>query len=411
MRLVAATTNPNKLAEMEPVLAPVLRVLGLAFEPLPGQFPEVVEDRSGFAGNAAKKALEASRWADSLALAEDSGLEVEALGGEPGVRSARYSGQGTVANNRLLLARLAGVPAAARGARFRTVAVVKMPEGPLVAGQGLAGGRVLTEARGHGGFGYDPVFLSKDLGRTFAEAAPREKRRVSHRSKALRAVRGYLFEIADAGAAASGPVPGHATCLAALAELHCPPNLVEHQLAIGRVSREMALLLSEAGVEINVRLVAAAGLLHDVGRVFELAGASPPPGVTPHAHLSAVWAAQQGLAPELARVMLLHGLDSLASADYFPRTWAERIVMLADKMVEDSSLVGVKERLRALRQRYPAAASLVELAGPLLDKMEADTAGAAGLSLELFRDDLAACLDVAVLPPEAGVEDVEGRFR
>jgi len=432
--LVVATTNANKVAEMKPVLAPVLGALGLELRPVGPGAPDVVEDCATFAGNAAKKALAAAEFSGLMALAEDSGLEVEALDGAPGVRSARYSGLGTVENNRLLLDNLDGVPEGRRNARFRTVAVIKVPGGPLVAGAGSAEGEILTEPRGEGGFGYDPVFRSRDLERSFAEVGPEEKRRVSHRSRALRAVRGYLFEVAGSvpgiGGALAGqtaapsgaaPVPGHAACLAALARVDCPAGLVAHQLAVGRVSREMALLLAEAGQQVDPALAAAAGLLHDVGRVLEFTGGagpgstargtaelSPPPeGVTPHALSSAAWATARGLDPRLVRAVLVHGLDSLASAVYFPRTWEERIVMLADKMVEDSSLVGVEARLTALRRRYPFAATLADRSAQLLARMEAELAAAGRVSIEQFRSDLAACLRVVVLPPDAGVAGVE----
>lgn len=431
--LVAATANRHKVAEMEPVLAPALSALGAAFRPLsPADAEECarrgfVEDRSTFAGNAAVKALGASEVLGLVSLGEDSGLEVEALGGEPGVRSARWSGGGPAENNRLLLEKLAGLPADRRAARFRAVVAVKVPRGPLYVAEGTSDGNILTEPRGQGGFGYDPVFLSVELGRTFAEVPAGQKAKVSHRARALRAIRGYLFEAfggwprpeedgppprpgaagTRTGATPSTGVPGHDWCLNALREARCPEGLLQHQLAVSRLCRETALLLCEAGRVVEPVLAAAAGLLHDIGKTGAPPEAGPcPPGVTPHAWLSAAWAAERGLDPRLVRAVMVHGLDSLVCPDYEPRSWEERVLMLCDKLAE-FGYASLEQRLDGLRRRHPSAAGLIDKSEPRLRNLEVELAAACGLSPERFEKDLSACLDVAVLAAGAGSAEAE----
>jgi XTP/dITP diphosphohydrolase len=192
MRILVATGNAHKLAELRALLAP-LHVEVVAPDEV-GGLPPVEEDRPDFAGNAEKKAASAARASGLWALADDSGLEVERLAGAPGVRSARFAGPaaGTEANNALLLERLAGVPDAERGARFVCALALARPDGAIAARiRGQAQGRILTAPRGRAGFGYDPLFLftepgSELAGRSFAELAPEEKARVSHRGRALR---------------------------------------------------------------------------------------------------------------------------------------------------------------------------------------------------------------------------------
>lgn len=157
----------------------------------------MTEDGRTFLDNAVQKAL---AWADAAArdlgpdtwaLADDSGLEVEALGGEPGVRSARYAGvdgsreERDAANNARLLERLQGVPPEQRGARFVCVIALARAGELLLAVEGEVHGRILEAPRGQGGFGYDPLFLYEPLGRTFAELRPAEKAEVSHRAEAV----------------------------------------------------------------------------------------------------------------------------------------------------------------------------------------------------------------------------------
>ncbi|MCI0342474.1 MAG: RdgB/HAM1 family non-canonical purine NTP pyrophosphatase [Planctomycetales bacterium] len=190
-RLALATRNAGKIAEIRALLAglPVKIVA-------PERLPEVVEDADTFRGNAEKKARAAAAALGIPALADDSGLEVDALGGAPGVRSARYAGPGATdaANNGKLLDALRGVAPERRRARFRCLAVVAAPDGSLLAiGEGTAEGRILEAPRGTSGFGYDPLFLSDDLAVTFAEAGPEAKNRVSHRARALAAIRRALW--------------------------------------------------------------------------------------------------------------------------------------------------------------------------------------------------------------------------
>jgi XTP/dITP diphosphohydrolase len=196
--LVFATRNPGKLVELRELL-PALDVLGVdeAAARLGRAIPDVEEDADTFAGNAAKKALEVSRATGFPALADDSGLEVDALGGAPGVWSARYAGGGgDAANNAKLLVALRGVPPERRTARFRAVLALADVDGPLgdavITTEGVCEGVVLDAPRGTGGFGYDPLFLVPDLGQTFAELGVGPKGERSHRARAMQAMRPQL---------------------------------------------------------------------------------------------------------------------------------------------------------------------------------------------------------------------------
>jgi len=182
--LVIATRNPGKLREYAALFADSPVVLrDLAGFPAA---PEVAEDHTTYLGNARDKALSLARFTGLPALADDSGLEVDALDGEPGVRSARYAGNGATDHDNvaLLLERLRGVPVERRQARFRCVIVVAQPSGALLTSEGTCEGWITTEPRGCAGFGYDPVFYFPPAGRTFAEMEPDEKNRVSHRASA-----------------------------------------------------------------------------------------------------------------------------------------------------------------------------------------------------------------------------------
>ncbi len=192
MDIVLASRNRRKAAELVGLLAG-LPVTVRTLEEFPG-VAAAVEDGLTFADNAVKKAVHAARATGLPALADDSGLEVDALGGEPGVRSARYAGEGAVdeANNAKLLAALAGVPAADRTARFRCVIALASPEGAAETVEGACEGLVADAPRGRAGFGYDPLFYYPPLGRTFAELTPGEKQRVSHRGKAMTAAAGMI---------------------------------------------------------------------------------------------------------------------------------------------------------------------------------------------------------------------------
>lgn len=212
LRLLLASNNAKKLRE----LALVLHGTGIALATPDaiGGLPEVVEDQPDFRGNAAKKACSAARHACLWALADDSGLEVDALGGAPGVRSARFAGVhgDDAANNRLLLERLADVPDERRGARFVCALALARPDGTLALEvEGTARGRILRGPRGTHDFGYDPLFLFTEpgfaqTGRGFAELDAHEKAAVSHRGRALRELAARLAASlrADPGAR-SGP--------------------------------------------------------------------------------------------------------------------------------------------------------------------------------------------------------------
>lgn len=196
-RVVLASSNPGKLAELRALLArhnvelvPQAQ-LGIA---------GAVEDGTDLRVNALLKARHAAAASGLAALADDSGLEVDALGGRPGVHSARYAGPEAAAadNNRRLLAELAGVPAARRGARFRCVlALVRSATDPdpLVV-EGSWEGRIAETPRGSGGFGYDPLFIGVADGRTAAELAAEDKNRLSHRGRALAALARELEALA-----------------------------------------------------------------------------------------------------------------------------------------------------------------------------------------------------------------------
>jgi XTP/dITP diphosphohydrolase len=198
-RLVFATRNAGKVAELRGLLAG-LPIEVLALDELPALAAlEVVEDGATFAANAAKKAREVSRASALPALADDSGLEVDALGGAPGVWSARYAGPGATDedNNRKLLAALSEVPESRRGARFRSVLAFADVAGRLgaqvITADGMCEGHILLAPRGSGGFGYDPLFYSPELGATFAEAGVGPKNGISHRARAMQAMRPQLL--------------------------------------------------------------------------------------------------------------------------------------------------------------------------------------------------------------------------
>ena len=192
--ILLATRNAGKLKDMEHLLARVGVPLGLA-----EGVGEIEETGVTFEENALIKARAVVAARGLPAIGDDSGLEVDALGGEPGVRSARYaggrgSGGGDLANNRLLLERLAGVPRLERTARFRSVLAFVDPSGVELVAAGVCEGLILDKPRGSGGFGYDPLFYSPELGMTFAEATIHEKARVSHRARAADALVPRLAE-------------------------------------------------------------------------------------------------------------------------------------------------------------------------------------------------------------------------
>ena len=193
-QIVFATNNAHKLGELRTMLAGRFRVVGLADI---GCRDDIPEDADTFEGNALAKAQWVFDHYGLDCIADDSGLEVDALGGEPGIHSARYAGAGhdDAANNALLLSRLEG--AGDRSARFRTViAMVRKGRQPMYF-HGTVEGRILEAPRGESGFGYDPLFVPAGWDKTFAEASADEKNSVSHRGRAVRELCRYLFRSPD----------------------------------------------------------------------------------------------------------------------------------------------------------------------------------------------------------------------
>ena len=193
MRLVLATRNRKKLVE----LARILSSADLAVELLTlddVEVPEVVESGATFADNAALKATATARATGLLAVADDSGLAVDALNGMPGVLSARWSGAGATdaANLRLVLEQTADVPDERRGAAFVCVAALASPDGQVETVEGRVSGSLTRVARGEGGFGYDPIFVPDGYDVTTAQMSPVDKDAISHRGRAFRGVAALL---------------------------------------------------------------------------------------------------------------------------------------------------------------------------------------------------------------------------
>jgi XTP/dITP diphosphohydrolase len=191
-RLVVATTNRGKLKEIGKILEDFVTCL-LSPSDFPC-LPEVVEDGETFEENAVKKALSAARATGLPALADDSGLVVDALGGLPGVRSARFAGEFATdeENNEKLLCELAGISGEARRAAFCCVIAVCCPDGTCCTFKGELSGFILEAPRGREGFGYDPLFLVPAYGKTLAELPLEVKNVVSHRGTALLALKDYF---------------------------------------------------------------------------------------------------------------------------------------------------------------------------------------------------------------------------
>lgn len=194
MEIVLATRNKKKIEEIRRITAG-LPITILSLDDYP-RCPEVVEDQKTFEGNAKKKAVEAARCSGKPALADDSGLEVDALGGAPGVYSARYAPDASSGNDpknyEKLLNDLQAVPPGKRGARFVCCIALAFPDGLCETFFGYSEGRISLDARGKKGFGYDPVFLPAGFERTFAEMASEEKDALSHRGKALEKLAKFL---------------------------------------------------------------------------------------------------------------------------------------------------------------------------------------------------------------------------
>lgn len=201
LQLLLASNNPKKRREFEALLGPLGIELLCPVDV--GGLDDVDEDQPDFAGNALKKSRAASSQKHLLALADDSGLEVDALDGAPGVRSARFAGEPSndERNNDLLLERLGELPAEKRGARFVCALALTEPSGrALIQVEGYARGRILKERRGTRDFGYDPLFEFCETGhaqrgRSFAELTPEQKAEVSHRGRAVKKFLTQLQEL------------------------------------------------------------------------------------------------------------------------------------------------------------------------------------------------------------------------
>jgi len=187
LRVVCASANPHKVAEMVDLMGGVVEMV-----PRPSDVPDVVEDADTLVGNARLKAHAIMAATQMPALADDTGLFVDSLDGEPGVHTARYAGSSaTDADNRSkLLRELAGT---SRAARFVTVALLCFPDGREIVAEGVCEGSIADSERGERGFGYDPLFIARDGdGRTFAEMTIEEKHVLSHRGRAFRALAAQL---------------------------------------------------------------------------------------------------------------------------------------------------------------------------------------------------------------------------
>jgi XTP/dITP diphosphohydrolase len=193
-RVVLATNNAKKLTELRRILPADLGIEVLGLADLPA-YPEPAETGTTFADNALLKAREAVARTGLPAVAEDSGLAVDALNGMPGVLSARWSGAGDAANNALVLGQLADIPDERRGAAFVCVVALVLPDGTERLVEGRMPGRLVREPRGENGFGYDPIFQPDGETRTSAEMAPAQKDAISHRGTALRALVPLLREL------------------------------------------------------------------------------------------------------------------------------------------------------------------------------------------------------------------------
>ncbi|MDR2088142.1 MAG: RdgB/HAM1 family non-canonical purine NTP pyrophosphatase [Clostridiales Family XIII bacterium] len=202
MLVVAATQNAHKIRELTEITKDFgMEVISRAAAGVPDF--EIEEDGAGFEENSLKKARVIMEYCGMAAIADDSGLVTDALGGAPGVLSARFAGvfgaDADAANNRKLLALLSDVPDAERTARFVSVVTLVFPGGRALAARGECEGRIGREEKGSGGFGYDPLFTPLGFEKTFAELSAEEKNGISHRARALAALREILSESGGAG--------------------------------------------------------------------------------------------------------------------------------------------------------------------------------------------------------------------
>lgn len=202
VRVVVATTNARKGGEMRSILADGLRDAGvelLTLADFPGEVAEVEETGSTFAENAELKARAATAATGCIAIADDGGLCIDALGGAPGLYSKRFLGEETGFPEKMarILEMLRDTPGPERGARFRCAVAICTPDGEVYHCEGVCEGRVAHETRGTHGFGYDPIFLLPEQGRHMAELTPEEKHRVSHRGRALACAIPILRRLAE----------------------------------------------------------------------------------------------------------------------------------------------------------------------------------------------------------------------
>ena len=198
MKLLVGTNNQGKVREYEELFADLPVTLKVTYPAREDLILEVEESGETFEENARIKALAYARASGLVSLADDSGLEVDALDGAPGVHSARYAGPAATDRDRYrkLLDALAGTPAGQRSARFRCVVAIALPDGTVHTADGSCEGEIGSAPRGEHGFGYDPVFVVKGYaGRTMAELPPDVKNEISHRARALAAIQPVLREL------------------------------------------------------------------------------------------------------------------------------------------------------------------------------------------------------------------------
>lgn len=197
MRIVLGTRNEHKVAELRSILTDFDVIGAREFD-----LPEPVEDEVTFAGNALIKARQITRETGLIAIADDSGICVDAMGGAPGVFSARWSGKhgDDDANLQLLLHQMGDVPDRYRGAEFRCAAALVTPDGVEIVEEGVMRGTLMREKQGANGFGYDPIFMPEGLSVSSAEISPAEKDAISHRGKAFRALAPHIASVLGRGA-------------------------------------------------------------------------------------------------------------------------------------------------------------------------------------------------------------------
>lgn len=197
-RIILSTGNVHKINEIKAILKDMPFVL-ISKNDLGYEDFDVVEDGETLEENALKKAEELHKLTGGIVIADDTGLYVDALNGEPGVYSARYAGQGAAYadNNKLLLSRLKDLPIEKRTAYFKTVIAVILEDGTKLMAEGICRGYIGLEERGRRGFGYDPLFVPEGKDKTFAEMSEEEKNKISHRSNALKNLKGKLEAVIE----------------------------------------------------------------------------------------------------------------------------------------------------------------------------------------------------------------------